>query len=115
MIKSDSDIRRDVEAELHWEPQTDDTDIAINVHNGVVTLTGFVTNYSQKYHAASAAKRVAGVAALANDIEVRLPENARVSDPQLARDAVAALKVELPMSWDKIRPTVQTSCPDPRW
>jgi len=50
---------------------------------------------------------VAGVTALANDIEVRLTPGEDVSDPQLARDAVAALKAELPISWEEIKPTVQ--------
>jgi osmotically-inducible protein OsmY len=106
-MKNDSAIKHDVEEELRWEPEVDDTDIAIKIHNGVATLTGFVSSYAQKYRAANAAKRVAGVMALANDIEVRLTPGEGVSDPQLARDAVAALKAELPRSWEEIKPTVQ--------
>jgi osmotically-inducible protein OsmY len=106
-MKTDTEIKRDVEAELRWDPEVDDTDIAVKVTNAVVTLTGFVGSYAAKYHAGSAAKRVAGVTALANDIEVRLSAGEGVTDPQLARDAVAALKAELPMSWEKIKPTVQ--------
>ncbi len=106
-MKTDAEIKRDVEAELRWDPEIDDTDIAVKSNNAVVTLTGFVTSYVQKYHAASTAKRVAGVTALANDIEVRLSPGEGVPDPQLARDAVAALKAELPMCCEKIRPTVQ--------
>jgi osmotically-inducible protein OsmY len=106
-MKTDSEIKRDVEAELRWDPEIDDTDIAVKTTNGVVTLTGFVASYAAKYHAATVAKRVAGVTAIANDIEVRLVSADRVTDPQLARDAVAALKAELPISWDKITPTVQ--------
>jgi osmotically-inducible protein OsmY len=106
-MKTDTDIKRDVEAELRWDPEIDDTDIAVKSTNGVVSLTGFVSTYAQKYHAAGTAKRVAGVTALANDIEVRLSPGEGVPDPQLARDAVAALKAELPMSWEKIKPTVQ--------
>jgi len=106
-MKTDTEIKRDVEAELRWDPQIDDTDVAVKTTNAVVTLTGFVHSYAEKYHAASTAKRVAGVTALANDIEVRLSPGEGVPDPQLARDAVAALKAELPMSWEKIQPTVQ--------
>ncbi|MDB5406345.1 MAG: osmotically inducible protein, partial [Rhodospirillales bacterium] len=72
-MKTDSDIKRDVEDELHWDPDVDPTDIGVAVKNGVVTLTGFVRSYGQKFAAERAAKRVAGVMALANDIEVRLP------------------------------------------
>jgi len=106
-MKNDSAIKHDVEEELRWEPEVDDTDIAVKIHNGVATLTGFVGSYAQKYRAGNAAKRVAGVTALANDIEVRLTAGEGVPDPQLARDAVAALKAELPISWEEIKPTVQ--------
>jgi len=107
MLKTDNDIKRDVEAELRWDPEIDDTDVAVKTTDSVVTLTGFVRSYAEKYHAASVAKRVVGVTALANDIDVRLSPGVDVSDPQLARDAVAALKTELPLSWDKIKLTVQ--------
>jgi osmotically-inducible protein OsmY len=106
-MKTDNDIKRDVEAELRWDPQIDDTDIAVKSTNGVVSLTGFVSSYAQKYHAAATAKRVSGVTALANDLEVRLSPGEGIPDPQLARNAVAALKVEVPTSWEKIKPTVQ--------
>jgi BON domain len=72
-MRSDSDIKRDVEDELRWDPDIDATDIAVAVKDGVVTLTGFVRSYSQKRQAEADAKRVAGVLGLANDIEVRLP------------------------------------------
>src|SRR3569833_1267183 len=106
-MKNDSAIKHDVEEELRWEPQVDDTDISVKINHGVVTLTGFVGCYAQKYRAGNAAKRVAGVTALANDIEVRLTPAEGVPDPQLARDAIAALKIELPISWEEIKPTVQ--------
>ena len=79
--RSDSDIRRDVEDELRWDPDIDATDIAVSVSNGVVTLAGFVRSYMQKYHADSDAKRVAGVLGVANDLEVRLPGVDERPDP----------------------------------
>jgi osmotically-inducible protein OsmY len=97
-MKSDSDIKRDVEAELQWDPDIDATDIAVAVKGGVVTLTGFVRRYMHKWQAESDAKRVAGVTAVANDIEVRLPTGSERPDPEIARDAVAALHTELPYS-----------------
>jgi osmotically-inducible protein OsmY len=102
-MRSDSDIRRDVEDELRWDPDIDATDIAVNVSNGVVTLTGFVRSYMQKYQAETNAKRVAGVVAVANDLEVRLPNIDERPDPEIARDAIARIKSELPYSWEKIR------------
>jgi osmotically-inducible protein OsmY len=106
-MKSDSDIKREVEQELKWDPDLDTTDIAINVKNGVVTLTGFVRSYSQRYGAERDAKRVAGVLAVANDIEVRLPSVDQRPDPEIARDAVAAIRTELPYAHQLIKTIVK--------
>jgi osmotically-inducible protein OsmY len=105
-MKSDTDIKRDVEAELRWSPEVDETDIAVKVNAGEVSLTGYVRSFYEKMQAESAVKRVKGVAAVANDIEVRLLGGAP-TDPEIARAAVAALKVELPVSWENIKPVVQ--------
>lgn len=106
-MRSDSDIKRDVEEELRWEPNLDPTDIAVAVKNGVVTLTGFVRSYAHKFTAERAAKRVAGVVGLANDLEVRLPGEAERPDPDIARDVVANLKIWLPNSWEHIKAVVK--------
>ena len=102
-MKSDTEIERDVREELKWDPDLDATDVAVSVKNGVVTLTGFTRSYTDRLEAELAAKRVAGVHAVANDIEVRLPAIDQRPDPDIARDAVAALKSELPISHDRIK------------
>jgi osmotically-inducible protein OsmY len=102
-MKSDADIKRDVEAELKWDPQIDETDIALKVNGGAVTLSGYARNYLERHQAEQTAKRVAGVAAVANDIQVRLSHIAKTTDPEIAREAIAALKSELPLTWDKIK------------
>lgn len=106
-MKSDSEIKRDVEAELAWDPDIESTDIGVSVKDGVVTLTGFVRSYSQKLMAESDAKKVSGVIAVANDIEVRLPVLDERPDPDIARDAVTALKHELPYSYEKFKVVVK--------
>jgi len=106
-MRSDSDIRRDVEGELRWDPDIDATDIAVTASNGVVTLAGFVRSFMQKYLAEADAKRVAGVVAVANDIEIRLPGVDERPDPEIARDAIQRIKSELPFAWDKIRVVVK--------
>ncbi|HEV7328469.1 MAG TPA: BON domain-containing protein [Bosea sp. (in: a-proteobacteria)] len=106
-MRTDSDIKRDVEAELKWDPDIDPTDIAVAVKSGVVTLTGFVRSYSQKYQAERDVKRVAGVAGVANDLEVRLPSSSERPDPEIARDAVAALKADLPFSSENMKVVVK--------
>jgi osmotically-inducible protein OsmY len=105
-MRPDSDIKRDVEEELKWSPHLDATDIAVTVKNGVVTLAGFARSYGDKFEAEAAAKRVAGVVGLANDVEVRLPSVDERPDPEIARDAVAALKSQLPFSAERIKPIV---------
>ena len=91
-MRADSDIKRDVEEELKWAPNVDATDIAVAVKNGVVTLTGFVRSYAHKLAAERAAKGVAGVVGLANDVEVRLPGADEKPDPEIV-EVAAELKV----------------------
>jgi hypothetical protein len=74
----------------------DPTDIAVSVKDGVVTLAGFARRYIDKWEAEWAAKRVQGVVGIANDIEVRLPDADERPDPEIARDAVASIKLQLP-------------------
>jgi osmotically-inducible protein OsmY len=106
-MRLDSDIKRDVEDELRWDPDIDATDIGVAAHNGVVTLSGFVRSYAQKTQAERDAKRVAGVVGVANDIEVRLPVLDQRPDPEIARDAANALKAELPFSSENINVVVR--------
>ena len=108
-MRSDSDIERDVKDELQWDPDLDATDIAVSVKGGVVTLAGFVKSYTDKYQAEAAAKRVAGVRAVANDIEVRMPSVDERPDPDIARDAVAAIKSQLPISSEHIKIVVRNT------
>ena len=105
-MKSDTEIKRDVEAELRWDPEIDQTDIAVKVNDAVVALTGFARSFPEKYRAEATAKRVMGVTAVANDIEVRLPSGDALTDPQVARAAVAALQAALPLSWQEVKPLV---------
>ncbi len=60
-MKSDNDLKRDVDNELKWDPQIDCVDIATNATSGTVTLSGFAANFHEKHHAEVAVKRVAGV------------------------------------------------------
>jgi osmotically-inducible protein OsmY len=104
-MKTDDEIKRDVEAELRWSPQINETDIAVKVTGGELTLSGFTGSYYEKYQAEVVARRIKGVAALANDIQVRLAAGGP-SDPEIARAALTALKFALPLDWEQIKPTV---------
>lgn len=107
-MRPDTEIRADVEAELHYEPDVAKADIAVSVKDSVVTLAGFAHSYLQKWEAERAAKRVKGVRAVANDIEVRLPSIDSRPDPEIARDAVQALSTSLPYSGERFTVTVKS-------
>ena len=106
-MKADADIRDDVEAELRYDPDMANADIAVSVKDGVVTLAGFARSYFQKWEAERAAKRVKGVRAVANDLEIRLPSIDSRPDPEIAREAVQALSTALPYSGEKFTVTVK--------
>ena len=95
-MRTDSQIQRDVEDELKWDPDIKSTDIAVKVKDGTVTLSGVARSYTDKYKAERIAKRILGVRAVANDIIVQLPSGNDRPDPEIARDAAGALQRTLP-------------------
>lgn len=99
-MKRAADLKHDILEELAWDPAVDAAAIGVTVTEGAVTLTGHVRSYADKRAAEKAAKRVDGVVALANDIEVQLPTATRKGDTDIAEAAVAALKwnVNVPKS-----------------
>ena len=102
----DSLIRDDVLFELKWDPMITSTDIAVAVKDGVVTLSGYVSSYWEKDAAEKAAKRVYGVKAVANDVEVKL--GLTRTDPEIARDAVHELESHVSVPNDSIKVTVRS-------
>jgi osmotically-inducible protein OsmY len=107
MMKSDLDIRRDVEEELDWDPDLDPAEIGVAVKNGIVTLTGFVSSYKEKFEAEKDAKHVKGVVGVVDDINVRVPTAAQRPDLDIASDAIAALKTALPLTHKDIKVIVR--------
>lgn len=91
----DSTIRENVEEELRWDPDVDDKAIGVSVRGHVVTLTGFVHRLADKVKAEQLAKRISGVAGVANDIMVRVEGQPR-PDPEIAQEAVKVLQAALP-------------------
>jgi osmotically-inducible protein OsmY len=107
MIRTDTDIQRDVIAELKWDPSLRDDDIAVAVRDGVLTLAGYVDSYADKWKAERIAARVKGVRAVANSLEVKLPSSSARPDPDLARAAVDALKWNVNVPADRIKVRVE--------
>lgn len=84
-MKTDSQLQRDVLEELKWEPQVDHSQIGVAAKDGVVTLSGLVPSYAQKVAAEKAARRVSGVKAIAEEIEIRFASDPKTSDSEIAQ------------------------------
>lgn len=105
-MKTDSQLQSDVLHELNWWPSVNAAHIGVTAHNGVITLTGQVTHYTQKMSAEESAKRVYGVVALANDIEVESRSGMKHSDQDIAEATLAAIKWDFEVPKKKITLTV---------
>ena len=105
-MKTDSELQRDVLDELKWEPSINAAHIGVSVKDGIVTLSGHVDSYWERFMAERAANRVRGVKAIANEIEVVLPGISRRSDEDIAAAVVKALQSHVGVPEDKIKVTV---------
>ena len=104
LFRTDTDIKRDVEDEIRWDPSIeDDSHIAVAVNDGVVTLTGYTKKYMDSYYAERAAKRVQGVKGVANEMEIKNDTGSERPDPDIAEEAVKALKRDLPLTHEKLK------------
>ena len=93
-MKSDNQLQQDVMAELQWEPMLNAAEIGVSVKHGVITLNGTVDCYAKKSEAEDAAKKVAGVKAVIEKIEVKYPDAwAGKDDGEIADEIVSALKL----------------------
>jgi osmotically-inducible protein OsmY len=106
-MQEDSTIREEVLAELRWDPAISHQRIGAAVKSGVVTLTGYVPSYAEKVAADRAAERVAGVRAVVQQMEVRLPTATEVSDQALASRAATALEWASLVPEDSVKPKVE--------
>ncbi|WP_413626409.1 BON domain-containing protein [Luteibacter sp. Lutesp34] len=100
---NDMQLRQEIIEELDFEPGIDSRGIAVSVAGGVVTLSGHVPSYSQKVDAEKAVWRIKGVKALAQEIEVRLAEDAKVNDDEIATRAARILAWSSAVPTDSIR------------
>ncbi|TBW36788.1 BON domain-containing protein [Siculibacillus lacustris] len=97
-MSDDSRLQKSVLAELDWEPSVTAAHIGVAAEDGVVTLTGHVASYPEKFAAESAARGVKGVRAVAEELEVRLPYGLKRNDDEIAKAAVEHL------AWDQAVP-----------
>lgn len=105
-MKTDADTKRDVEAELAWDPAVKASAIGVAVKDGVVTLSGHLETYSEKWAVEKALRRVKGVKAVALELDVRLSPDHRRDDTDIAQAAELALQWHTLVPTDAVRVTV---------
>ena len=106
-MKTDSQLQSDVQAELKWEPSVNATHIGVEVQDGIVTLNGHVGSYTEKWAAETATQRVAGVRALAVEMDVKLAGSDQRNDADIARPAEGVLKWTTTLARDDIQVRVE--------
>lgn len=106
-MKTDLQLQRDVLEELKFEPSIREAEIGVAAKGGVVTLTGFVDSYVEKFSAEQTAERVGGVKAVADEIKVKLSGAHQRSDTDLAHAVVNALRWDIQVPDDHIKATVE--------
>ncbi len=107
ITKTDAHLQRDVVDELNWEPSVNGAQVGVTAKEGVITLTGHVESNSEKHAAEVAAKRIHGVRAVANEIEVR-PSAAQVhDDEEIAAAAVHALEWNADIPAEKLQVAIE--------
>jgi osmotically-inducible protein OsmY len=106
-MRTDAEIRQDVESELQWNPSIDDGQIGVIVRDGVVTLTGEVGHFGGRCTVEDATKRVKGVRAIANEIRIKIHGAGMRSDTDIAEAAVDALRWNVLTAAAQIQPVVK--------
>lgn len=109
-MQADTELRRRVEEAISWEPGVTSTDIGVTASNGVVTLSGHVGSWDEKWRAERAAKRTFGVQGLANEIDVQLPGGVKHTDTDIAQAAVHALKWRASVPENRVKVAVKDGC-----
>jgi osmotically-inducible protein OsmY len=106
-MKTDIQIQKDVMEELKWQPFLNSSEIGVAVKNGIVTLSGIVDSYSKKISAERAAKKVAGVKAIAEDLQIGVSPIYRKTDAEIAEAVLNALKWHSAVPEEKIKIKVE--------
>jgi VCBS repeat-containing protein len=106
-MKTDIQIQKDVMDELKWQPFLNSSEIGVAVKNGIVTLSGIVDSFSKKLSAEKAAKKVSGVKAIAEDIQIGVSPVYRKTDTEIAEAVFNALKWHSAVPEEKVKIKVE--------
>lgn len=106
-MKTDAEIQKDVIEQLKWEPLLNTAEIGVSVKKGIVTLSGQLDSYLKKLTAERSAKKVNGVLAVAEDIQVGMSPENRKTDTEIAEAVLNALKWHTAVTENKIKIKVE--------
>ena len=106
-MKSGTQIRDDVLAELRWDPAVNETDVGVIVKAGNVTLTGHLSSFAEKYAAERAVQRVIGVRGVAVELDVRLPLSHQRTDAEIAAAVERVIAWHTLIPAEKVHPRVE--------
>jgi len=106
-MKTNAELQKDVQDAIKWQPLLNAAEIGVTAKDGVVSLTGVVDSYSKKTEAEDAAKNVAGVTALVENIQVRYPSTYTKTNGEIATEVVNALHARWDVPKDKVKVKVE--------
>jgi len=106
-MKNNQELQTDVQNAITWEPLLNAAEIGVTAKDGVVSLTGVVDSYAKKMEAENAAKKVIGVKALVEKIEVIFPNTWSKTDAEIANEVLTGLKNDWSIPNDKVTVKVE--------
>ena len=106
-MKTNAELQIDVQNAIKWEPLLNAAEIGVTAKDGVVSLTGVVDSYAKKMEAENAARKVIGVKALVEKIEVKFPASWTKTNLEIANEVLAALKANWSVPNDKVSVKVE--------
>lgn len=106
-MKSNAELQSDVQNAIKWEPLMNAAEIGVTAKDGIVSLTGVVDSYAKKMEAENAAKKVNGVKAIVENIEVKFPSSWSKTNVEIANEVLSALKSNWSVPNDKVTVKVE--------
>jgi len=106
-MKNNAELQTDVQNAIRWEPLLNAAEIGVTAKDGVVSLTGVVDSYAKKMEAENAAKKVIGVKAVVEKIEVKFPSSWTKTNAEIANEVLSALKTNWSVPYDKVTVKVE--------
>jgi len=106
-MKTNSELQKDVQDTIKWEPLLNAAEIGVTAKDGVISLTGVVDSYIKKMEAENAAKKVIGVKAIVEKIEVKFANSFTKTNLEIANEVLSALKSDWSIPNDKVTVKVE--------